>query len=96
MKYPFNKLVTVGDAFDVAMSEVSEASLRSYVGKKSAALAGTGVRYCVRKFADEGVYEVSLVQAEIVETSAIRKARPVGGRDLRAELDAIVGQLRKS
>lgn len=58
VKYPFHLLKEPGDSFDVPVSSVQLSSLRAYAGAKGVDDDRT---YQVRRFPDEGVYEVSLV-----------------------------------
>lgn len=91
-KYPFEKLVEPGDAFDVQMADVNERSLRSYVYQVAAAL---GKPLSVRAYRDEGVFEVSLSERRDVEPVPISKARSAAPRRTMQDLQAEVSRLAR-
>lgn len=79
-KYLFDKLVNVGDAFDVPISSVVETSLRNYAYQWGKRL---GKKFSVRVIPDDGVFEVSLVPTPPPEPEIVmRKRRPDPERPL--------------
>jgi hypothetical protein len=90
-KYPFDRLVEIGDAFDVPMASVNERSFRSYVYQMAASL---GKPLSIRALRDEGVFEVSLSR-RAAEVIPISKARPAPARRTLQDLQAEVSRLAR-